>query len=166
MATLPAGTRIHRDRAQLAISALVIALAAFVFWQSQLIPADGGYSAIGPRFTPLIIAAGLLVTGLMMLRQALTAGGWRGMEGAEPAERFYPPAFLWIVGGLALHMIVIGQAGFTLASTMLFTLVARGFGSQRVVHVAVIGFMLAAAVFLFFTRVLNLALPASPLGLI
>ena len=151
-----------RDRAQFAIAALLIALAAFVFWQVQRIPADGGYSAVGPRFTPTLIAAGLLIVGGLLLWQAWS-GGWKGMEAAPP-EPFFAPAFAWIAGALALHMVVIGLLGFAIASTLLFAMVARGLGSRRVVHDVVIGLVLAVLVFLFFTRVLNVALPASPLG--
>ena len=60
-------------------------------------------------------------------------------------------------------MAIIGVAGFTIASTLLFVAVARGFGSRRVAHDAIVGLVLTAAVFLFFTRVLGLAMPASPL---
>ncbi len=154
----------RHDRAQLVISAALIALAVFIVVQAHLIPADGGYSAIGPRFSPLLVAAGLGVVGALLLRQALS-GGWKGMDGATPPEPFYRPAFLWIAGGLALHMLVIGTIGFTLASGVLFVMVARGFGSRRPVHDAVIGFVLAVAVFLFFTRVLGLALPALVAGI-
>ncbi|HVE50047.1 MAG TPA: tripartite tricarboxylate transporter TctB family protein [Casimicrobiaceae bacterium] len=155
----------RRDAAQIAISALLIALALFIFWQVQLIPADGGYSAVGPRFSPLVIAVGLAAAGLKLLYDAF-ATGWKGMEESVPPEPFFAPAFAWIAGGLVIHMIVIAFVGFTLASTLLFACVARGFGSRSVVRDVIIGFVLAAAVYLFFTRVLNLALPASPVGLI
>jgi putative tricarboxylic transport membrane protein len=154
-----------RDRAQLAIALGLIALAAFVSWQAALIPADGGYSTVGPRFSPLLIAVGLFIAGAKLLYDAWTTG-WKGMEGSDPAEPFFAPAFAWIAGGLVVHMIVIGFVGFTLASSWLFFCVARGFGSRRAVRDIAIGFALGAAVYLFFTKVLNLGLPASPLGVI
>ena len=154
-----------RDVAQVAIGATLVAIAGFVLWQAASIPADGGYSVVGPRFTPLVIGAGLAIIGALLLLQAF-AGGWKGMEAQSSTPRMHAPAFAWIAGGLVLHMIVIGVVGFTLASTLLFTMVARGFGSRRIVRDAVIGLVLATIVFLFFTRVLNLSLPASPLGAI
>lgn len=153
----------RRDRAQLIISALLIALALFTFYQTQLIQADGGYSTVGPRFSPLLVAAALLVIGVLLLRQALT-GGWRNMEAATPPEPFFVLAFWWIAGGLAINMAVIGFIGFTLASALLFVMVTRGFGSRNLMRDGVIGLVLALVVFLFFTRVLGLALPASPAG--
>jgi putative tricarboxylic transport membrane protein len=153
-----------RDRGVLAISVALLALAAFVLLQLAAIPADGGYSAIGPRFAPMLVGAGLVVIGLWLLAQALT-GGWKLMP-PPPAEPMHAPSLGWIVGGLAAQMAIIGFVGFTVASTLLFAAVARGLGSRRVVHDAIVGFVLAAAVFLFFTRVLGLNLPASPLSVL
>jgi putative tricarboxylic transport membrane protein len=78
----------------------------------------------------------------------------------------HAPAYLWIAGGLVAQMVIVGFAGFTIASTLLFVAVARGFGSTRVAHDAIVGFVLTAAVFVFFTRVLGLSLPPSPLGIV
>ena len=153
-----------RDRGGLAISVAVVALALFVFVELPSIPADGGYSAVGPRFAPMLVGIGLLVIGLLLLRQAL-AGGWRDMP-PPPDEPLHAPSFGWIAGGLGVQMAIIALVGFTIASTLLFVAVARGFGSRRLAHDAIVGVVLAAAVFLFFTRVLGLSLPASPLGVI
>jgi len=153
-----------RDRAQVAISVALVALALFVFLELASIPSDGGYSAVGPRFAPMLVGIGLLVLGLLLLRQTL-AGGWRDMP-PPPDEPLHAPSFGWIAGGLAVQMAIIALVGFTIASTLLFMAVARGFGSRRLAHDAIVGVVLAAAVFLFFTRVLGLSLPASPLGVI
>jgi putative tricarboxylic transport membrane protein len=153
-----------RNRATLAISAALVLLALFVFEQLSEIPADGGYSAVGPRFAPMVVGVGLLVVGALLLRQVLT-GGWRDMP-PPPDEPLHSPSFLWIAGGLVVQMAIIGVVGFTIASTLLFMAIARGFGSRKPVHDAIVGFVLTAAVFLFFTRVLGLALPASPFGVI
>ena len=155
---------VRRDRAEIAISVAVVALALFVFSELPGIPAEGGYSSVGPRFAPLIVGLGLLAIGLLLLRQALT-GGWRD-RGPPPDEAMHLPSFGWIVGGLAVQMAIIAFTGFTVASTLLFVAVARGFGSTRVAHDAIVGFVLTAAVFVFFTRVLGLSLPASPLGIV
>jgi putative tricarboxylic transport membrane protein len=154
----------RRDFSELAISGAIVALALFVFSELPSIPAEGGYSAVGPRFAPLIVGLGLLAIGLLLLRQALT-GGWRD-RGPPPEETMHAPSFAWIAGGLAVQMVVVGVAGFTVASTLLFVAVARGFGSTRIAHDAIVGLVLTAAVFVFFTRVLGLSLPASPLGIV
>lgn len=157
----PAGPR---GRGTLAISIAIVLIGLGALLQLSGIASDGGYSAVGPSFAPMAVGVGLLVIGCLLLRQALT-GGWREM-GPPPDEPLHAPSFLWIAGGLAVQMAIIGAVGFTAASTLLFLAVARGFGSRRTARDALVGFVLAAAVFLFFTRVLGLALPASPLGVV
>jgi putative tricarboxylic transport membrane protein len=56
-------------------------------------------------------------------------------------------------------MALMKWAGFVLAGALLFTCVARGFGSARWLRDAMLGFALALGVFLFFVRVLNVSLP-------
>jgi putative tricarboxylic transport membrane protein len=158
-------SRSRKDAGEIAISIVLIALAALVAAQSFSISSEGGYSAVGPRFSPLLVSIGLAIVGALLLREAL-GGGWRGMEDAQPEERFEPAPFAWIAGGLLVHLAIVGSLGFTIASTLLFAAVARGMGSRRVPRDLAIGFVLSALVFLLFTRVLNLSLPALVRGAI
>jgi putative tricarboxylic transport membrane protein len=121
------------------------------------LPSEGGYAGIGPNFVPAMVAGGLIVLGAWLLFEALT-GGWRNMA-AHP-DRFRARPFLWISAGLFAHMALIAAAGFVVAGALLFTCVARGFGSARAARDAAIGFALSLAVFLFFVRMLNVNLPA------
>jgi putative tricarboxylic transport membrane protein len=60
-----------------------------------------------------------------------------------------------------------GRAGFILASTLLFMLVARGFNSRRWLLNAITGVVLAVLIFAIFNYGLGLTLPAGVLkGLI
>jgi putative tricarboxylic transport membrane protein len=76
----------------------------------------------------------------------------------EHAFRF--AAFAWVSGGLFLQMALVHSAGFVLAATALFACVARGFGSARPARDAGLGLSLGLAVYLFFTKFLNVSLPA------
>ena len=150
----------HRhDRAEIGIAAGLIAIAAFVFWQAGRIDAASGYSTVGPRFTPLVVAAGLLLVGVLLLRDAL-AGGWKGMDGVHPPRAVLPAGVpvdrRRTRGPHGDHRHRRLHAGVDVA-------VHRRRARLRQPHAlrdALIGAALAAAVFLFFTRVLNLALPA------
>jgi putative tricarboxylic transport membrane protein len=73
-------------------------------------------------------------------------------------------AFVIISAGVILHMVVIGWAGFIIASTLLFVMIARGFGSRRIVRDAIIAIVLATVVFFIFTLALGLSLPKGPFG--
>ncbi len=52
--------------------------------------------------------------------------------------------------------------GFVLGSAWLFVATARGFGERIQVRSVALGLVLSLVVYLFFTRVLTLALPAGP----
>lgn len=149
---------------ELLISLGLIALGTFVVYETQTIAETQGYAQIGPRLFPYIIGCGLTVCGAVLAWQAI-AGGWRNVpldqEGHDAPDWM---AFIIISAGVILHMVIIGWAGFIIASTVLFVLVARGFGSRRLVRDAIIAVVLATVVFFIFTLALGLSLPKGPFG--
>jgi putative tricarboxylic transport membrane protein len=149
------------NRAELSLSLGVIALGLGAAAVTAQLPSEGGYAHIGPNFFPAVVSAGLIVLGAWLLWEALS-GGWRSRAPAEPGSEhaFKRSAFLWLSAGLFLHMALIGTAGFVIAGTILFACVAHGFGSRRAVRDAALGLVLAAAIYLFFVKFLNVALPA------
>lgn len=135
----------------------VIAGAAMA-WQTFLIDADAGYAGIGPRFFPLVIAAGLAVCGIALGVQA-ARGGYRNLEPpAAPADRAGARSLAWIVGGLAFQLLTIGQIGFVPTGTVLFVCVARAFGTQSWRRSGLIGALLALVVWAIFTQLLGVSL--------
>jgi putative tricarboxylic transport membrane protein len=145
------------SRAEIALSAGVLALGVGAAAETATLSSEGGYAGIGPNFVPGLVSAGLMALGVWLLYEALT-GGWRSR--AEHPGGFQASAFLWISAGLVAHMALIGWAGFVPAGMALFALVARGFASRRLLRDLAIGFALSAAVYFFFTQVLNVSLPA------
>ncbi len=150
-------------RAELVLSAGVLALGSFALYIALRLPSAGGYSGIGPNAIPIAVAGGLAALGIWLLIEAI-AGGWRARTADDPHERgehaFHAPAFAWVTAGLFAQMALIHTAGFVLAAAVLFACVARGFGSARPMRDAVIGLVLGLAVFLFFVKFLNVGLPA------
>ena len=57
-------------------------------------------------------------------------------------------------------MLLVGWAGFIIASALLYALIARGFGSTRPGRDLVIALLISVPVFFIFTRGLGLNLPA------
>ena len=157
-------TRRRINAGEFAISFGLVALGSFVVYGTQSIAETQGYAQIGPRLFPYIIGAGLTVCGGVLGWQALS-GGWRNVpldqEGHDAPDWI---AFVIISAGIVLHMVVIGWAGFIIASTLLFVLISRGFGSKRLVRDAIIGVLLAVVVFFIFTVGLGLSLPKGPFG--
>jgi putative tricarboxylic transport membrane protein len=145
---------------QIACSLGLLAIGLFVLVDTGNIPQGQSFSGVGPRFFPYVVGAGLTVCGALLAWRAL-AGGWRAMSYADSAHGTPDwRAFALISAGIVLQMALAGWAGFVLATVAMFTLVARGFGSTRLVRDLVIGAVLVTAAYLVFTRLLSLTLPA------
>lgn len=144
------------DRAALVIAAGLLVLAAILVWDTMRLATGGAYARVGPQTIPYGIAGCLAGLGLWTIIAA-----WRG-DFPERAPQETRPV-LWIVGGLALQLVLIRWAGFSIATGLLFGLVARGFGERRLWLSVPAGILLACAVWVVFARGLQLSLPAGPL---
>ena len=145
---------------QVAVSAGVLALGACILWGSFYLPTGGGYAQVGPGVTPRVVGAVMLILGGFLMREALT-GGFHGVD--EDAEVHLPMdwvAFAWVSGGIIAYGLLVEPAGFIVASTLLFVMVARSFRSGRWRLNAVVGAVLAAFIFAIFNYGLGLTLPA------
>ena len=152
--------RVHPG--ELLISLALLALGSFVVYETGSIAETQGYAQIGPRLFPYIVGLGLALCGAVLGAQAIF-GGWRNVPlDQEGHDRPDWIAFGIISAGIVLHMIVIGWAGFVVAGVLLFVLVARGFGSRKLIRDAIISVLLAVIVYFLFTRALGLKLPAGP----
>jgi putative tricarboxylic transport membrane protein len=131
--------------------------ALFALWQIFQIPVSPLYSKIGPRVFPLMAVGGLLMLSLLLVRKALD-GGWQDLE--EKAVRPDSRSMLLIAAGLLANVLLIGPLGFTLASAIMFTMVAWGFGSRRHLFDAGLGFVLALGTYFGFAKALGVNIGA------
>ncbi len=148
---------------QVAVSAGVLALGAGILWGSFYLPTGGGYAQVGPGMVPRAVGIVVLILGAALAREALT-GGFRGVD--EEAEVHLPMdwvAFAWVTGGIVAYGVLVERLGFILASIILFSMVARSFGSRRWLLNAVVGLVLASFIFTVFNYGLGLMLPAGVL---
>ncbi len=146
-----------RQARELAVSAGVLTLGAAFGVGAWLLPENAGYARISARFFPGLVAAALLVTGLLLAREA-AGSGFRALA-EEQRERFSWHGFGWVSAGVIAHMALISGIGFPLASALLYAATARGFGSARPLRDFGVGVVMGAVVFVLFTRVLTLSLP-------
>jgi putative tricarboxylic transport membrane protein len=153
----------HRGELLLAFG--LLAFGVYILFQTRDIAGAQAYEQLGPRLFPLLIGAGMAICGAGLIWQALS-GGWRDMPSQESHRHPDWFAFGLIGAALVLHMALIGLIGFVLATTLMFVLVARGFGSRRWQRDVAIGATLSILAFYLFTRALGLHLPASPLGVL
>lgn len=150
--------RLRIPEALLAVGVLIFA--GVVLAQTLVIPVSPLYSKVGPTVFPYITVGGLALFGALLLVQAFR-GGWQPTE-----ERDVPidwRALGWIAVGLAVNAALIVPLGFTLASALMFTVIARGFGSRRIVRDAGIGLALSLVAYFGFAKALGVSLGQGPL---
>lgn len=133
----------------------VLALGLFVAVGTARLEVAPSHAAIGPRLFPSLIAAGLIVLGLLVLREALF--GHVAHE-RGPFELDWP-AMALAAAGLVAQMLLLETLGWIPASALLFVAAARAFGSRRLLLDLVIGLALAGLAFVVFNEGLGLSLP-------
>jgi putative tricarboxylic transport membrane protein len=154
-APLHTTSRRRPDRAALVVAAALLVIAAVIAWDAAHLNAVVRYARIGPQTVPYVVAACLAGLGLWGIVEAL-----RGDFPEREPQEVRP--LLWIVGGLLLQLLSIRTLGFSIATGMLFALVARGFGERRWWLSLPAGLVLSAVIWLIFARGLALTLPAGP----
>ncbi len=142
----------------------VAALGAFIAIETSMIGVSPAYAKVGPQAIPYLVAAGLILFGLLFAGMSLrprAAGDAVEAPKTEPADW---RGLAVISAGLIAQMLLLVPAGFVIASAILFFCVAFGFGSRRYVRDAVVAILLAFIVYIGFTRGLDLQLPAGVLA--
>lgn len=143
----------------------VIALGLFFGLGALAINVSPGYARVGPRAFPIAIAAGLIAAGAWLAADALRGKRAQPAE-EEDADADQPTdtrALATLVVALVVNILLMDLAGFVVASTALFWLGARAFGSRRWLRDALVGLALSVAAYLIFNRLLGLTLPAGVL---
>ncbi len=147
-----------QKRWQIGIALFVLMLATvFAVGASQL-QSDAGYAGIGAAFVPAVVSIFLGLVGALLMWQALS-GGYRNFSDALIGVASDNRGALWVTAGILLMAALITKVGFVLGATLLFTCVARGFGSKTWLRDAITGAALVLPVFWLFTLVLDVNLP-------
>jgi putative tricarboxylic transport membrane protein len=141
------------DRAAFIIAALLAGLGSLLLWQGLAIPDKGGYAGVGSGGVPVFIGVGLLLLAMTHI--------WKGARHAAPGiPRQQPVPVLFIVGGLALQLILLHILGFSIASGLLFACTAAAFGKRNFALTIPVGIGFALMVYGVFDQLLKLNLPA------
>jgi putative tricarboxylic transport membrane protein len=151
----PPRARPAMPEATIGIGLLVVA--AVMLWQTMAMPVSPMYSKVGPTIFPYITAFGLALFAVLLLMQAWR-GGWQPDDEKEVAIDWMAVGF--VAAGLVANVLLIKPLGFSLASTVLFVLVAHGFGSRKPLHNAAIGLALSLAAYFGFAKALGVNIGA------
>lgn len=144
------------DWAGIVIAIALAVLAVVIVVDAMRIQATVTYG-MGPQAVPILIATGLGVLAIGNLINAL-----RG-DYPEREDMDFRPVGL-VLAGLAAMIAIIGLGGgFIPAMTVLFAATATAFGRRAILTDLVIGFVIGTIIYLAFSRLLTLSLPAGPL---
>jgi len=147
---------------ELILAAAVVALGVFLLLGVTRIGFGAGYDRIGPRFFPYAVAAGLIVLGGWLAVGAwLAAGRPKNLsDGSAPVAALNWVSLGYLCLALLLNLALLERAGFVVACSAQFWLVARAFHSQRPLRDAIVAVLLSTAVYFAFSQLLGLSLPA------
>lgn len=137
------------------VSFVVLVIGIGVLWSTSQLPVPTAYAKIGPRVFPYVVGGLLVVMGALLLRVAF-ARQWEceASDPQEPLPDLVPLA--WVGGGLLLNMLLIQNIGFILSSTIMYVMVAKGFGARKLWFAAIVGFLLALVAYYGFAQLLGL----------
>jgi len=153
---LNANPKRRPDGAALIIAAVLLVLGIIVAWDASRLGGAAQYARIGPQTVPYAIA--ICLAGLALWT---TLEAFRGDFPERDRQDALP--VLWIVAGLLLQLLTIRFIGFSVATGLLFALVARGFGERRFWISIPMGIVLSLLVWVIFARGLSLTLPHGPI---
>jgi putative tricarboxylic transport membrane protein len=130
------------------------------FWQAGAIPVSPLYAQVGPKAVPYVVASGMTVLGGLLVLAALR-GGWSASL-ADVVEA--GPANMRALGllgaGLLANLLLIVPAGFSIAASAQFVLVAAAFGSRSMARDLLIGLPLTLLVWFLFVQGLGVNIGA------
>jgi putative tricarboxylic transport membrane protein len=140
----------------LAVAAGLFGLAAVVAYDAARLNAPAAYG-FGPDVAPYVVAAFLAALAAGHVVAAFRGG----IAVTEPADA---RAIAWIGLGLVGLIACIGLGGgFIPGTTILFAATARALGRKAILVDAAIGLALGVGIYLLFSKLLMLSLPAGPL---
>lgn len=143
------------------VALFILALGVLVLTQAFQIGRGAGYIVVGPRFFPMVVAAGLLGLGVFfLLRTTVYPDLEMAREAAAEEAATHWPTVILLLLALVIYALVLGPLGYTVATALFFPAVSRILGSNKLLRDFVTGLGLSLVIYLMFTRVLGVRLPA------
>lgn len=145
----------------------VLILGGVILTQVSKIGSGAGFIVVGPRVFPWAVGIGLLILGvLFVLRTTVLLDKDLAAEAMEEeASTDWRTTLLGLVS-LVAYAVLLHPLGYALATALFFPLAARLLGSTHWRRDILIGLAFGFGIYLIFTRVLGVRLPAGLLGFI
>lgn len=143
----------------------VLGLGGLTLTQVSQIGPGAGFIVVGPRVFPIIVGIGLLVLGgAFVLRTTALPDKVLATEVADEEAATHWPTTLSVLLVLVVYALLLGPLGYTVATALFFPAVARLIGSVHWRRDLIVGLVLGLAIYLTFTRILGVRLPAGILA--
>ncbi|QYN38986.1 tripartite tricarboxylate transporter TctB family protein [Pseudonocardia sp. DSM 110487] len=118
------------------------------------------YQAVGPRVFPLLVGAGMCLVSAIGVVQAFRGTDTDQIDQLrEEIRATHWPSVVLLVAALIGYVLLLTPLGYWQTTTVFFVAVARVLGSRKLVRDAIIGLVLALAVYMLFDRLLGIGLP-------
>lgn len=143
----------------------VIVLGGVILTQVRQIGRGAGFIVVGPGIFPIVVGIGILVLGILFFLRTTIIPDRDLIEEvtAEEATTHWPTAAIALVS-LVGYAALLHPLGYPLATTLFFTVAGRILGSKQLVRDVITGLVLGFGIFLVFTRLLGIRLPAGILA--
>jgi putative tricarboxylic transport membrane protein len=153
------------------VAGVLIVLGAILFVQALGIAQTGGYRVIGPETFALVVAAGILVLGIVAaVRSTILPDVDLARRAAEQDASTHWPTIGLVACLLLLYAVALDGAeigpievpglGYIVATAVFLPVAARVLGSRHAVRDLAIGIAVALVVYFGFTEFLGVRLPA------
>lgn len=143
----------------------VIGLGGVILSQITQISESAGFTVVGPRVFPTIVGSGCLIFGLLFfLRVTVVPDHDLVAEVAAEEQTTDWSTTLLLLVLLVTYAAVLWSLGYVIATTIFFPLSSRILGSRHLRRDLLIGFLIGLIVYLAFTRLLGVRLPAGILS--
>ncbi len=137
-------------------------LGLIVLWDTWRTELPAFNLTISPKAFPYAIAISLMVLSILLFIAVLRGdvATPEGVEMGEQLERTDFKTFGLVLGSLFAYLLLIERAGFVIAASLTFFGITVAFGNKRHGRAAIFGTLFIAFVYVAFTRLLNVQLPA------
>lgn len=148
------------------VAIVVLGIGVVALSQAFAIREGAGYSVVGPRFFPIVVALGLLLWGVAFLVRTTPLAPDEDLAAQAAAEEAatHWATVLMIMAVLVLYVFTLGPLGYPVATALFFPVGARMMGSRHFRRDLITGILLGLVIYLVFTRFLGVRLPAGVLA--
>ena len=141
-------------------SLLLLGIIVLIDTKNMLVPPGSG--SVGPQVFPTIIGSFIVFVAIALAVEVLR-GNYGQPEGTEFGEIHAKTDWKtlgMVSGSILTYPFLIESAGFVVASTVVFFGVGFAYGARKLLKNLLIALIFALVVYLSFTKLLNVNLPA------